>query len=253
TLRDFNPGAAGKKAGEIAKQALNPGEGRGGVYDIIFDPLAFANLLGHILGFASAFSVDIGESFLADRIDKVIGNEIVTLVDDGSLAGGFNSSKFDAEGVPTQRNVVVEKGVLKTYLHNTSTAKKYGAESTGNAGLISPHPWNAVIEPGDYGRDDLFSGVNKGLYITNVWYTRFQNYRTGDFSTIPRDGLFLIENGELSQPLSNLRVSDNLLHILKNITALGDKQEWIHWWDAEVPSLLPYVLVKDVRVTKPED
>jgi len=252
-LGDFDPAKAGEKAGRIAKQAsINPKEGKGGRYDVIFDPLGFANLLGNIMGFASAFSVDIGESFMADKINKKIGNEILTLVDDGSLAGGFNSSRFDAEGVPTRRNVVVENGILRTYMHNTSTARKYKTKTTANAGLVSPRPWNAIIEPGDHTKDELFSGVNNGLYITNLWYTRFRNYRTGDFSTIPRDGLFLIEDGEISQSLKNLRVSDNLQHILENVTALGTNREWIHWWDAGIPSLLPYVLVRDVTITKPE-
>ena len=253
TLKNFNPEKAGEKAGKIAKQALNPKEGEDGKYDIIFDPLSFANLLGLTTRFASAFQVDIGESFLADKLNEKVGNDIVTLVDDGSIPGGFRSTKFDAEGVPTQKNVIIENGVLKSYLHNTSTAKKYNTKTTANAGLISPHPWNAVLEAGNHTKDELFSEVKKGLYITNIWYTRFQNYRTGDFSTIPRDGIFLIENGEITKSLKNLRVSDNLQNVFESIKALGNEQEWIHWWDASVPSLLPYVLVDGVGVTKPVD
>ena len=89
--------------------------------------------------------------------------------------------------------------------------------------------------------------------MTNIWYTRFQNYRTGDFSTIPRDGLFIIRNGELWQPVKGLRITDNLQRLLENITALSNKPETILWWgmDDQIPSTTPYVLVKDLNLTLP--
>jgi len=96
------------------------------------------------------------------------------------------------EGVPTQKTGLIENGICKNYLHNTSSARRHKTESTGNAGLISPEPWNVVFEKGNSKFDDMMEGIKKGLLVTNVWYTRFANYHTGDFSTIPRDGCYLI-------------------------------------------------------------
>ncbi|RLF79970.1 TldD/PmbA family protein, partial [Thermococci archaeon] len=78
----------------------------------------------------------------------------------------------------------------------------------------------------------------------------FQNYVTGDFSTIPRDGAFLIENGEIVKPIRNIRVSDNFQHILENIATLGKDLYHVHWWEVTTPVFTPYVLVKNVEITK---
>ena len=124
---------------------------------------------------------------------------------------------FDDEGFPVQENVFIDKGVLKTYLHNTSTAKIFKTETTGNAGLVQPYPWNIEMDPGGMGKNELFDQVKHGLYLTNTWYTRFQNYATGDFSTIPRDGIFLIENGEIKEPLREVSLSGNILNLLSKV------------------------------------
>jgi len=251
TLRNFSPEKTGARAGRIAKMALNPVRGDIGRYDVIFDPYPLANLLNITMDSASAFAVEAGFSFLRGKLGKKTASSAVTLVDDGRLPHCLSSSKCDSEGVPTRRNVVIERGILKTYLHNTSTAKRYGVKTTGNAGLLSPKPWNAVLSRGDYGEKELFDEVKRGLYITNLWYTRFQNYEKGDFSTIPRDGIFLIEKGELTKSLKEIRLSDNMLRMLLNIAALSKKQEQIVGWEVEIPVITPHVLVKGVRVTKP--
>ena len=251
TLSDFSPENAGERAGEIAKKALNPARGEVGKFDIVFDPYPLANLLNIAMDSASIFSVEAGFSFLGGKLNKKVASKEVTLIDDGSLPYCLSSSKFDSEGVPTQRNVVIQNGILKTYLHNTSTAKRYKVKTTANAGLLSPRPWNAILAKGKFKENELFEEVRRGLYITNLWYTRFQNYEKGDFSTIPRDGIFLIENGELTKSLKEIRLSDNMLRILQNITAVSRKQEQIVGWEVEIPVITPHVLVKGVRVTRP--
>jgi len=136
-------------------------------------------------------------------------------------------------------------------LHNTSTAKKYGVKTTANAGLVAPGPANVILESGKVSRDGLFKDVKKGLYITNIWYTRFQNYATGDFSTIPRDGMFLIENGQIAQSLKNLRINENMLHMLQNVSAIASDAKKMSSWEIDIPVTTPHVLIKDVRMTKP--
>jgi len=250
TLKGFEPTRAGKKAGEIAKLAKNPKTGDEGVYDVVFDPLILGSSLGVWSGMVSAFNVMIQMSVFVDKIGKKVAPEIVTLKDNPA-SYSMSNRVFDDEGAPTQENVFINKGVLKTYLHNTSTAKIFKTKTTGNAGLVAPNPWNVEMEPGDMSKDELFDEVKKGLYLTNTWYTRFQNFAKGDFSTIPRDGIFLVEKGEIKKSWKDLRVSDNALAMLGNIAAISKERQHVHWWgEADPPSLSPYVLIKNVHVTK---
>lgn len=250
TLKGFRPSRAGAKAGEIAKQAKNPRVGDEGVYDVVFDPLIFGSVVGLWGGMVSAFNVMVQLSVFVDKLGKKVGPEIVTLKDNPAPYS-LSQRVFDDEGVPTRENVFIDHGILKTYLHNTSTAKIFKTKTTGNAGLIAPNPWNVEMEPGDFTKEELFEEVDRGLYLTNTWYTRFQNYVRGDFSTIPRDGIFLIEKGKIKQSLKDLRISDNALTMLGNVAGISKERQHVHWWgEADPPSLSPYVLIKNVHMTK---
>ena len=244
-LNDFKVEEVSRKAGEIAKDALNSEIGRAGEYDMVIDPLPMADLMGTVGSAASVYEVDSGMSFFNGKIGKKIGN--FELIDNGRLEGGMASSPFDAEGVPTQKTKIINDGILKTYLHNTSTAKKHNVKTTGNAGLISPNPSNLIL---DGSRGNVFD-IKNGIYVTNIWYTRFQNYATGDFSTIPRDGMFLIENGEVTKPIKNLRISDNLLRLLSNVKLFDNKVEQITSWEASTPVTTSNVLIENVKFSKP--
>ncbi len=123
-------------------------------------------------------------------------------------------------------------------------------KSTGNAGLVNPQPRNVVMGAGDMSQEEMIRECKNGLYITDVWYTRFQNYQTGDFSTIPRDAILVIKNGEIVGSIKNIRVSDNIQKMFENVVALGKEQQWIHWWEVTIPTYLPHVLVNNVNITK---
>ncbi len=249
--KDLDYLSAAHGAAEIAAQAKGTRKSLSGSYDVIFSPMAFANVLERVGQAASIFSVEAGLSFLQDKQGKTVGSNSITLYDDGTIPGGYGSAVCDDEGVPTQRNTIIEKGVLRGYLHNTSTATRYKTKTTANAGLISPEPHNIVMKGGDATKEDIFRSVKKGVYITNVWYTRFQNHLTGDFSTIPRDGAFYIENGKIKHPLKDIRVSENILEMLKNISLVGKDVTQVKSWEVEIPTFCPHVLVKNVRITKP--
>jgi PmbA protein len=250
TLREFEPSRAGAKAGEIAKMAKNPSLGDEGVYDVVFDPLIFGSLLGVWAGMASAYSIMTQTSIFVDKLGKNVAPEIVTLKDNPAPYS-LSNRVFDDEGVPTRENTFIDHGFFKTYLHNASTAKIFKTETTGNAGLIAPNPWNAEMGCGDASREELFKEMKRGLYLTNTWYTRFQNSSKGDFSTIPRDGIFLVEKGEIKRSLKDLRISDNALAMLGNIVGVSRERQHVHWWEeADPPSLSPYVLMKNVHITK---
>ncbi len=241
-----------EKSARIAKQAAIPKKTISGKFDVLFEPLAFATIIENIGEASSIFSVESGTSCLKNKLNKKIANEKVSIYDDATIPNGYNSSAFDMEGYPTSKKAIIENGILKTYLHNTSTAKRYKTKTTGNAGLISPEPINLYMKEGNSKFEEMFKSIKKGIYVTNVWYTRFQNYQTGDFSTIPRDGAFYIENGKIKHAINGIRISENILNIFNNISMLGNKVEQIKSWEVDTPTFLPHVLVKDVNITKPE-
>jgi PmbA protein len=252
TIKGFEPARAGTKAGEIAKQAKNPKPGAEGHYDIVFDPLFVGSLLGIWGSMTSAYNVMTQLSIFVNKLGQKVAPNMVTLRDTPAPYSVSNRV-FDDEGVPVKENVMINKGVLQTYLHNTSTAKIFKTDITGNAGLVTPVPWNIELDAGDMTWDEMLREVKHGLYLTNTWYSRFQNYVIGDFSTIPRDGIFLIEKGEIKQSWKNIRLSDNALKMLNNIAGISKERQHVHWWiEADPPSLAPYLLVKDVQITRPK-
>ncbi len=247
---EFRPEKVGSIAGEIAKIALNPVEGEPGRYDAILGPMAFAHIIDEFGSATSAFNVDIGASFLVDMLGKQVASQKFTLIDDPTLYNTYGAEPFDDEGLPTRRNIIVENGILKTYLHNSTTAKRHGTTSTANAGIIVPTPFNLIIEAGDRSFEKLLSEVDRGIYVTNDWYLRYSNYREGDFSTVPRDGLFMIKNGSIEKPLKGLRLVGNMIKLLSSIIALSMERHWIEWWEVETPVYAPWALIADVEFTK---
>jgi PmbA protein len=249
TLKGFDPEKASKQASDLARKSGSPGAGKEGRYDILFTPLCFATLLSGGMYSISAFFVDSGISFFWGKIGKKVASEELSLTNDGTLEKGIYAAKFDEEGVPTRKTPLIEEGVLKNYLHNTSTATKFETETTANAGLDIPESQTLLIREGDRTFEELVSEVKNGLLVTNTWYTRFQNYLTGDFSTIPRDAILTIEDGEITGSIKNITISDNMLTVLENISGLTKGTEQIHWWECEYPIFSPYVLVKNVNIT----
>ncbi|MDD1776265.1 MAG: TldD/PmbA family protein, partial [Candidatus Methanomethylicus sp.] len=224
-----------------------------GKHDVLFGQIIAANLLESIGHASSAFSVESGTSCLANKLGKKVTSSDVTIIDDGSNPEMINSRAFDDEGTPTKRNVIVKEGILKTYLHNSETAKRFNTVSTGNGGWIAPVPWNLEINSGKLSMDEMFATLNNGIYAVSNWYTRFQNYSTGDFSTICRDGTFLVEGGEIKGALKGVRISDNLLRTFSAVKGMGNHRKWVHWWEVRLPVLLPSMVVSDVSLTKAQE
>ncbi|MCK4668977.1 TldD/PmbA family protein [Candidatus Bathyarchaeota archaeon] len=250
TLKNFNPSRAGFEAGETASLAKDPKAGDEGVYDVILSPLFAGSMLGMWASMVSAFHVMIQLSIFVNKLGQKVSSEFVT-IKDNPAPYSVSHRVFDDEGVPIKENIFIDHGILKTYLHNTSTAKIFKTETTGNAGLVVPNAWNVEMSLGNMSKDEMFKETRRGLYLTNTWYTRFQNYKEGDFSTIPRDGIFLIENGEIKQSLKDVRLSDNALNMLNNIAGISKETKHVHWWgEADPPSLAPYLLIKNVHITK---
>ncbi len=243
---------AAAMAAETAVASRSAASASPGTYDVLLDFLPAANLMEHIASSASIFYVESGLSCLAKCLGKAVASKSLTVVDDATIDWGISSRAFDDEGVPAQRNEIIKEGVLKTYLHNTSTAARYKTKTTASAGLFSPKAINPVVEKGNLNKEAILSKIKKGLLVTNVWYTRFTNHATGDFSTIPRDGMFLVEKGKVTRPVKGLRISDNLLRMIKGIDAVGSENREIMSWEVDSPITVPVMLVKDVTMTKSE-
>jgi PmbA protein len=247
---DLNAAETGREAGAYAKMAENPARSEPGAMDAVLGPMVTAALLNQVGRMASAFYLDSGMTFLVDKLDREVSSPEMSLYDDPTLAGSYGAMPFDAEGLPTRKNAIIDQGVLNAYLHNSTTAKKFGVKTTANAGMIAPRPFNLVMEKGSKSPEDLISGVDDGILVTNNWYLRYQNYSTGDFSTIPRDALLRIKNGQLDGPVKDLRMSDNMLRILQNIDGVTADRRWIKWWEVPIPTLSPSVLVRGLKFTR---
>nr|AIF16327.1 TldE-like protein (pmbA) [uncultured marine thaumarchaeote KM3_73_F02] len=247
--RKFDAEDAGRTAGEYAKRSIGAKVAKDGIYDLILAPTVTADIVQHVGSFASAFSVETGSSFLANKMGQTVATDSFTLRDYGLIKNGLGGHVFDDEGVPTKETTIINKGVLESYLHNSATAATFNTKTTGNAGLISPHPWNLVVDKGSLDTEEMVSQVKMGMFITNNWYTRFQNLRGGEYSTVPRDAAFLIEKGEIKYPISGMRISDTIPRQLLNIKELSEERKWIEWWEVNVPILAPYMLLKDVPIT----
>ncbi|MCS7111551.1 MAG: TldD/PmbA family protein [Ignisphaera sp.] len=222
-----------------------------GIYDVILSPMVFGNLLEYIVDMTSAFSVLMGLSmFMNNEVGNSVSSEKLTIIDEPRTPELPNASSFDFEGLETYNKPIIEDGVLRTLLHNTKTAKMMDVKSTANAGWIKPNPWNIVVKPGDAKLDEIISSVRRGLLITNNWYTRMQSYVDGLFSTVARDAIFYVENGRIVRPINKIRIADSFLNILKNIEHIGKELYNIQWWEVSTPSKIPYVLIRNIRISK---
>jgi PmbA protein len=250
SMPEFNATEAGRRAGEDSRKMVGAVIPEAGEYEVLLSPTVASNLVGHVMDSASAFSVETGNSYLADKLGQKVASERFSLTDHGKIKGGLSGRSFDDEGMPTGSTTVIEGGMLRSYLHNLTTAKRWKTETTGNAGILSPHPWNIEVGAGDSSFDEMLRTMKRGVVLTSNWYTRFMNSRTGEFSTVPRDGAFLVEGGEMTTPLKGMRVSDGLERMFSSAKLLSKQREWIEWWEVDTPTLCPWLLADGVRITR---
>jgi len=259
TLKGVEPERLAQEIADTALSIRKFGRLAPGTYDVIYAPSPAGLILSNVNYMACMGSVETGSPFV-NKLGKKVGSDELTILDSAIEKDGVNSSLYDAEGYPTQRTKLIENGILKTYLHNYSTAKKYHTTSTGNAGLIDPSPNTLVLLHANQKKslDELVKAVDKGVFVTNTWYLRFSNDVTGAFSTVPRDLAVYIERGEPKFAIKSIpgseatgiRISDTIPHMLENIEAVGGKSRQATSWDAEgYYYFVPYVLAKGVKFT----
>jgi PmbA protein len=202
-----------------------------GTYPVVIDRDCMATFLGTFAGMFSAKQVQDGKSPLAGKLEQTIGSSVVNILDDATRTGGIDSRPFDAEGFPSQKLVLVERGVLKNFMHNVETAAKDGLQSTGHGsrygyrGTVGVSPSNFYIEPGVGTQQDLISSLDQGVLLTAIHgYHAGANSINGDFS-LQADG-FWIENGKVDHPLEVFTVAGNFLELLQNVEAVADDLEF---------------------------
>jgi PmbA protein len=203
--------------------ATKPGTER---LPVILDPWAAAAFLGVLASGLSAEEVQKGRSLLAGQIGEGVAAETVTLVDDGRLADGPASAPFDDEGVPTARTPLIDRGVLRGFLHNTVTARREGSASTGNAsrpsyrGVPGVSPTNLLVEPGPDEPDALLARAGRAVYVQEVKGVHSgANPVSGEFS-VGASGL-RVEGGELGGPLREMTIASTLPEVLRGVEAVG--------------------------------
>ena len=223
---------APEKVGTIAAQRtlrrLGAKKAKTAKVPVVFDPLVANSILDHIFEGVNGDSVYRGASFLAGKLGEKIAGDQVTVIDDGTMPGGFGTSPFDGEGVPSRRTVVIENGVLKSYLLNTYTAKKLGLKTTGNAsrglaGTPGIGPGNYFLQPGSRTPQQIIAQIPEGLYVTE-FLGHGVNLVTGDYSR-GASGLW-ISGGELTYPVEEITVAGNLKELFFNISEIGNDLEF---------------------------
>ena len=183
---------------------------------VIFEPTVASDLLlGLVSGCVDGASIDRRQSFLVDKLGEKIGSDLVTIVDDGLMPGGFGSAPFDSEGVPCRKTTVFDKGVLRSYLLNTYYGRKLKLASTGNADGTTNFYWAA----GTSKPEEILKSVDKGLLLTGTMGLG-TDPTTGDIS-MGAFGLW-IEKGELVFPVAEITISANLVDILKGVEMVGN-------------------------------
>jgi PmbA protein len=223
-----SPEEVGKIAAHRALRRLGARKVKTQHVPVIFDPLVATSILEHIFEGVNGDSVYRGASFLAGKLGQSIASPKVTVIDDGTMKGGFGTSPFDGEGVPTRRTMVIDKGVLTSYLLNTYSAKKLGLQTTGNAsrglaGTPGIGPGNYFLQPGNKTPQQLIAEVKDGLYVTE-FLGMGVNLVTGDYSR-GASGLW-ISGGELAYPVEEITVAGNLKEMFMNISEVGNDLEF---------------------------
>mgnify|MGYP002619672370 CR=1 FL=1 len=221
-----DPVAIGREAARRAIQTLGASKMETGVYPVVFDKDAARAIIGLVAGCILGDAVYRERSFLAKKLGAAIGSKHVTIVDDPLIPRGPGSRAFDAEGRKVGRIVVTDKGVLRTFLLDTYSARRLKMKPTGSAsgggGIPHSSTSNLFLKPGRSRPESLLRGIERGLYVTKMMGFGFDP-TTGTFSR-GAEG-FLIENGACTRPVGEITISRNLGELLEGIDKVADDLE----------------------------
>ena len=219
---DIDSEALASEAIDKAVRGRNPRDLEPGEYPVVLENYAVDDMLEALSFYGmGAHMVQDGRSWMNDLMGQQPMSPLITLRDDGLDPAGW-PVPFDAEGVAKQPVDIVIDGVVQGPVHNTYTGAKDGAASTGHqrGATGGPTATNLFMRPGDQSTDELITSVNFGLYVTRFYYTRLAHNRGCVMTGMTRDGTFLIENGEITSPVKNLRFTQSYVEALAGCQAL---------------------------------
>jgi PmbA protein len=215
--------AIGKSAGERAARRLNPRKPQTGPVTVVFDPRVARGIAGHLSGAINGAAVARRTSFLKDMMGRQIAASGIKVTDDPLRMRGSSSRPFDGEGVQGAPLTMVEDGVLRHWFLSTSAARELGLTTNGRgargASSVSPSSTNLALEPGTESPQALIGGVKNGIYVTEV-FGQGVNMITGEYSRGASG--FMIENGELTFPVSEFTIASNLKDMFLNMVPASD-------------------------------
>lgn len=218
-----SPEDIGREAARRAVRRLGARKGGTVEVPVVFDPETAASLVRSIGVAASGPSLYRGTSFLIGQHGRTVASSRVTIVDDSTMPQGLGSRPFDGEGLPSRRTVLVDRGVLASYLLDTYSARRLGLAATGHAareggGGVTVGYTNLYLQPGQWTPEEIVRSVDRGLYVTELIGFGV-NFVTGDYS---RGAVgFWIEGGELAYPVEEITIAGNLRQMMQDVEMVG--------------------------------
>ncbi|MCV6586666.1 MAG: TldD/PmbA family protein [Marinibacterium sp.] len=234
-LRD--PAEIGHSAGRRAVALQGARKPATGSYPVLFDERIASSLIGHLMAAANGAAIARGGSWLQDALGTQVLPDHLSLIEDPHRPRATGSRPFDADGLPTQRRAVVDKGRLTGWTLDLATARQLGMASTGNAARgvsspPSPSTWNLELTQGSASRDDLLRDMGRGLLVTSMIGSTI-NPTTGDYSRGASG--FWVEDGQIAYPVNECTIAGNLRDMLRRIIPANDARPYL---SRVVPSLL---------------
>ncbi len=227
---DIDPQGVGAEAARQAVSSLKAKKIESGFFPVIFAQAAFRSLLSYtLINAVKADYVQRERSALKDKIGEKVASDLVTVYDDGLLEGGLLTRKFDAEGVPCQKTLVIDKGVLRNFLYDSYTAHKVEAESSGNASRTGLVPYastpaleasNFRFKGGDVTAEELVGEVDEGLLVFGVQGAHSSNPESGEFSVVATPA-WKIEGGDVVYAVRQVMLTGVVFDVLRSVSALG--------------------------------
>jgi predicted Zn-dependent protease len=220
---DIDAEAVAREAVGKAVRSKDPIEVEPGEYTVVLEEYAMGDMLQYLAFMGlSAQAVQEGRSFL--KLGEKITGDNISVYDDGSEPNGLLVA-IDFEGVAKQRVDLIRDGVAGSPVYDTYTGGKEGKRSTGHAlpapNVWGPMPMNLYMQPGTTRKEDLAKGIERGIWVTRFHYTNIVHPLLTILTGMTRDGTFLIENGEITRPIKNLRFNQSVLEAWQN-AVLGD-------------------------------
>lgn len=246
-VKDIDHIRVAEEAAEKSVKSVNPLKISPGEYEVVLSPRAVGTLMSFLAYFGfSAIPYQDGESFVKYHLNEQVFDEKLSLKDDVRSTETFFALPIDGEGVPKKTMHIIDKGVVseKSICYDSLTAgKEKGKKSTGHSlppigggyPFPRPLPINLIVDAGEASIEEMISETKHGIFVTRFHYTNPAEPTKAVLTGLTRDGTFLIEKGEVTKPVVNLRYTDSMLSALKDIKMVGKKQEIVE--ETTVPAL----------------